>query len=85
MGCLPPPTSDGHLRDYLEWTDWKVFGLLQGGSGGEHGRIVRERKHYRRVYETHEVAEDPELEFAETVCSNLGDLVGFVDNPEQSW
>jgi len=84
-GCFPPPTERANLRDYLNWTDWKVLGLLQQGAGGEHGRIIRERKHYRRVYETPEVAEEPELEFAEYVCQSLGTLVGFVDNPEQSW
>jgi uncharacterized protein len=66
------PTNETNLRDYLDWTDWKVFGLLQGGAGGEHGRILRDRKHYRRVYETPEVAEGFDLEFAEIVCDKLG-------------
>lgn len=83
--CFPPPTTESNLSNYLKWTDWKVFGLLQGGAGGKHGRILRERKHYRRVYETPEVAEASDLEFAETICEKLGDLVGFVDSPEQSW
>lgn len=85
QGRFPPPTSESNLRAYLDWTDWKVLGLLEAGSGGEHGDILRERKHYRRVFETPEVPEKRDLEEAEAICDRLAARVGFVDVAEKSW
>jgi hypothetical protein len=82
---FPPPTSEASLNAYLQWTDWRVLGLLQEGKGGEHGAIIRERKHFKKVHETKEVPDKAELEFAEEVCKRIGDKVGFVDEAEKSW
>jgi HD superfamily phosphohydrolase len=82
---FPPPTSAANLNAYLQWTDWRVLGLLQEGKGGDHGEIIRERKHFRKVYETKEGPDKADLEFADEVCQRIGDKVGFVDKAEKSW
>ena len=82
---FPPPTSAESLKAYLQWTDWRVLGLLQEGKGGDHGAIIRDRKHFKKVYETQEVPDKAELEFADEVCGHLGDKAGFVDKAEKSW
>ena len=82
---FPLPTSPESLKAYLEWTDWRVLGLLQEGKGGDHGAIIRDRKHFKKVYETQEVPDKAELEFADDVCGHLGDKAGFVDKAEKSW
>ncbi len=73
---FPPPTSAANLNAYLQWTDWRVLGLLHEGKGGDHGAIIRDRKHFKRVYETQEVPDKAELEFADEVCGHLGDRGG---------
>lgn len=82
---FPPPTNLASLNAYLEWTDWRVLGLLQEGKGGDHGAIIRERKHFKKVYATKEAPDKADLEFAEKACEHLGDSVGFVDQAEKSW
>lgn len=82
---FPPPTSRESLKEYLQWTDWRVLGLLQEGKGGEHGAIIRDRKRFKKVYETQEVPDKADLEFADEVCGHLEDKVGFVDKAERSW
>lgn len=58
-GQFPAPTDEG-LKDYLQWDDWKVLGLLAQGKGGEHGQRLLTRKHYRLVYQTRENPKDLE-------------------------
>jgi HD superfamily phosphohydrolase len=41
-GLLPPPTPKG-LSEYIKWDDWRVYGKLSDGKGGEHGKILRTR------------------------------------------
>lgn len=84
-GTFPPPTSEEDLKAYLEWTDWKVLGLLQSGGGGDHGEALRRRQHYRKVYETVEVPSIEELRKVEALVSKLRELEIFVDKAEQSW
>lgn len=48
-GCYPTPAQ---LNKYIEFDDWMMHGLLKNGAGGEHGQLVLDRKHYRKVDET---------------------------------
>lgn len=48
-GCYPPPEN---LDSYVELDDWSMYGKLKDGYGGLHGKIILERKHYRKIYET---------------------------------
>ena len=83
--AFPPPTTRENVKAYLEWNDWRVLGLINNGEGEEHGELLRERRHYRRVYETPEVPSKDDLEFFEHVSNTLADLVGFEDTASSSW
>ncbi len=84
---FPPPTSESNIRKYLQWDDWRVFGLLSSGAGGELGEIFKERKHYRSVFQTREIPQPDELDFIENVGIELDKLPieGFIDNATSSW
>lgn len=80
------PGLEGTLLDeYLKWDDWRVLGKLADGEGGDHGRRLRERDHYREVFHTPETPTDSDLERFERVVTALGDLVKGVVPAEKSW
>ncbi len=83
--AFPPPTSRENMEMYLNWNDWRVLGLINDGNGGENGRIIRERSHYRRIYETPEVPTQEDLEFADIVWQKLSENDAFSDKAENSW
>lgn len=83
--AFPPPTSRENMDQYLKWDDWRVLGMIHNGLASEHGDILLNRQHHRRVFETPEVPNTSDLEFAEQVVSELDDLVSFVDKAESSW
>ena len=58
---------------------------MREAEGGEHGAALLERKHFRRVFETPEVPTESDLAVIETLTNELGDLVGFVDEAQNSW
>src|SRR4029077_8636672 len=58
-GKFPPPSDDG-LKEYRDWHDWRVLGLLAAGRGGEHGQRLLTRNHYRLVYQSKESRPDIE-------------------------
>ena len=86
-GKLPPPDSEENLRKYLEWTDWKVLGLLENGGGGLHGDIIRKRNHFRCVEETRERPTKEEIDNIEQKIELLksGNQTFFVDKAENAW
>jgi uncharacterized protein len=83
-GTLPRPDEAG-IEEFLKWDDWKVLGLLSNGAGGEHGRRLRERDHFRSVYHTTETPSLEELEELENVRKELGGLVIAEGNGAASW
>ncbi len=84
-GSFPPPDSKENVRDYLNWDDWLVTGLIHSGDAGEHGSILRERRHHRCVYQTKEVPTVDELNRLEEVRNKLDSIISFVDQAEKSW
>ncbi len=84
-GLFPEPTSEGNVKDYLAWDDWRVLGEISTGGGGRHGECIKTRKHDRRVYKTHEIAEQSEVEFVDKIRERLGDKISLVDSARQSW
>lgn len=82
---FPPPTDKNGIEEYLGWDDWRVLGLLADGCGGEHGRRLCRRAHFKRVFETPENPEEADLELARAVEEKLDKMIGFVDNPSKSW
>lgn len=84
QGTFPPPISKEAVQAYLEWDDWRVLGLISQGEGGEHGEILKNRRHYRSVFETPEIPAPEDLELAEDIRCALGDSC-FVDRAYNSW
>ena len=82
---FPPPTSKENVEEYLKWDDWRVLGMVRDGLAAENGEILLNRTHHRCVFETPEVPDTTDLELAEKVVNELGDLVGFIDKAESSW
>jgi HD superfamily phosphohydrolase len=72
-GVFTSPTCDG-IKAYLDWHDWRVLGAISNGEGGEHGRILFDRQHYRLVYETPEIPGKEDLERLERYESRLEGL-----------
>lgn len=58
---------------YISWDDWKVYGLLASGRGGEAADILRQRRHYRCIYETKEMPMNDELDLIEEIGRKLDD------------
>lgn len=85
QSAFPPPNSQNSLQQYLAWTDWRVLGMLESGSGDEHGEILRTRRHHRMVYDTPDVAGPEEIEKLEALHDRLGKWVAFVGKAESSW
>ncbi len=83
--AFPPPTARKNVEAYLEWDDWRVMGMIHAGEAGEHGEIIRERKHHRCVYATPEIPSTSDLEFVEELIARVEDKVSFVDRAEESW
>lgn len=74
-----------HPDEYLKWDDWRVLGLLSQGEGGEHGRRLCERDHYRMVYETPETPTDDDKERLEAVKNALGNKVRHEVSLGKAW
>lgn len=69
-GRFPAPTRDG-INDFLKWDDWRVLGEINSDNAGEHGRILRDRNHYRCVYETTETPDTEEIDRINDLCQKL--------------
>jgi hypothetical protein len=83
-GHFARPVED-ELQDYLTWDDWKVLGLLSSKQGGEHGRRLAERDHFREITKT---SESPKAEDRDRLAQwreALGDLLKAEIAAEKSW
>ncbi len=83
-GAFPPPTQD-KIAEYLKWDDWKVLGQLAQGRGGEHGRRLSTRDHYREIYHTPEAPDEKDLIELKRVKAKLGKLVVAEEAAGKSW
>ena len=81
-GVFPSPTT---VADFLEWDDWKVLGLISEGTAGNHGEILRSRKHYRMVFTTAEVVTDDEISEVEEIADRIEPHGCVVRDAEKSW
>jgi len=59
-GVFPKPTPD-EIEAYFDWDDWSVLAKLKDGTGGDHGRRLIERDHYRLLHDTPEVPSADDL------------------------
>ena len=83
-GCFPTPI-DECLDEYLSWDDWKVLGALANGEGGEHGRRLSNRDHYREIVHTPETPNAADLKRLDQWREALGDLLAVERSAEKSW
>jgi hypothetical protein len=87
---FPGPDSKEGLDKFLEWDDYRVMGLLAEGKGGEHGRRLMTRDHYRLVCELEEsestVADlDVSIKKNDDIVKALGPVVKHVCTPKALW
>jgi HD superfamily phosphohydrolase len=68
------PDQSG-LDEYLKWDDWRVLGELVRGAGGEHGRRLAQRDHYRKVYHTPDSPSTDDLNELKQAREALGELL----------
>jgi len=87
---FPRPDSVQSLSEFLDWDDYRVMGLLAGGSGGEHGKRLMTRNHYRLACELEE-RDSTVTELSESakrndaVIESLQPYVKFVSQPKTLW
>jgi len=83
-GKFPRPVG-GELDEFLRWDDWRVLGELHAGSGGEHGKRLVDRNHYRIVFKSPEIPGPGDLPFLEKIKLRLGTLVVATEEASKSW
>ncbi len=83
-GKFPRPVGE-ELEEFLKWDDWKVLGELHAGKGGEHGKRLVDRNHYRMVFSSPEIPAPSELSFLEQMKLRLGSLVVSTEEASKSW
>jgi hypothetical protein len=84
-GTFPPPDSAENIREYLNWDDWRVLGAIAEGKGGEHGEILKNRNHYRKLRETPEVPSIDDLEWIDSLLPELEALGAVRRDAGKSW
>jgi HD superfamily phosphohydrolase len=82
-GHFPRPVGE-ELNDFLKWDDWRVLGDLANGAGGEHGRRLVERDHFREVYHTPETPSPGDLDKLRRVRDELGPLIQAESHADKS-
>ena len=83
-GVFPKPTGQ-ELSEFLKWDDWRVLGLLSEGKGGDHGKRLANRDHFRRIYETPETCTQKDIEELEKVKNAIGNMVVAEESAGKSW
>ena len=80
-----PPPGGRDLDEFLRWDDWRVLGMLAQGDGGDHGRRISRRDHFREVYHTAETPKTKDLRELDRVRDALDGLVKAEECAEKSW
>lgn len=80
-----PSLQGDQLHEYLKWDDWRVQGELAAGKGGEHGRRLCQRDHYRMIYETPEIPTPSDLDKYNAIREKLGALVKHEAKAGKAW
>ncbi len=83
-GCFPSPTEE-RLDEYLDWDDWRVLGAVKNGGGGEHGRRILDRDHYREIWHTLEIPGPEDEEELREQRGKLGELLAAEIPAKKSW
>lgn len=83
-GKFPRPIA-GELEEFLKWDDWRVLGELSAGKGGEHGKRLVDRNHFRLAYNSPEIAGTEDLAFLDLIKEKLKDLIVSVEEASKNW
>ena len=83
-GVFPSPDGD-EIDEYLQWDDWRVLGRLAADEGGEHGRRLRARDHFRQVWESPESPMADAQADLDRLREALGALLVAEERSEKSW
>lgn len=84
-GRLFPKPFGADLSDYFEWDDWRVLSELKGKRGGEHGRRLVERDHYRLIYSTPEVPNSDDMRRFDDYVQRLQGREFVLKDAQKSW
>jgi HD superfamily phosphohydrolase len=90
LAFYPRPDSLLELAEFLKWDDYRIMGLLAQGHGGEHGKRLMERNHYRLVCELAESDSTAQelkdsSERNKSIIASLEPLVKHVTQPKTMW
>lgn len=83
-GRFPAPTPDGIL-EFLKWDDWRVLGAINSDIAEKHGTILRDRNHYRLVYETSETPSEDDIARIEDMHNKLAGMDAVIISAGKSW
>jgi hypothetical protein len=83
-GHFPTPIGD-ELDKYFDWDDWKVQAELRLGNGGEHGKRLMNRDHYRLLYTTPEIPSASDLEKYDEAVAKLTPGKFVLKDARKSW
>ena len=81
-GHFPKPSE---LNEFLGWDDWKVLGLLSDGKGGEHGKRLASREHYRLIFHTNEIQREEDRTILSRLREHLGAFLVAEMPAGKSW
>ena len=62
-----------------------MLGLLADGQGGEHGKRLVERNHYRLAFGTPEISSSADVAYLEKLKAKLGDRIVSEEEAAKSW
>lgn len=84
-GYFPPPVDKDNLNKYIDYDDWKMFGLIKEGYSDEHGDKILKRNHDKCVFQTSEAPTDRELDQIKDIFDRFQTEISFDDSAEKSW
>jgi HD superfamily phosphohydrolase len=84
-GVFPLPNESG-VDEYFTWDDWKVKGMIHG-EDNKLSDILKQRKHYRSIYNTRDNPEIEEIEKTELLMEKLKEnkIDAVIDEAQKSW
>lgn len=84
-GVFPLPHEQKNIEEYLKWDDWRVLGLLAQGKGGDHGKRLADRNHFRLIRETPETPTGEDIKDLSRWREALGELLAAEKSADKSW
>lgn len=83
-GFFPTP-KESDVQEYFTWDDWRILSELRVGHGGEHGRRLMERDHFRLIFSTSEVPNGDELQRFDELMGKLDQSKIVSKEARKSW